>query len=179
MVVFGKAPTDNAPPIKVMAHMDELSMLVKRLEPDGSLYLTPLGTMYPANFGLGPVAVLGDNQTLCGVLSLGSEHTTKESQRIWETKPDQGDKSLDWTHVYVFTGCIPHELTSAGVRPGTRVCIDGGKRTALLQAARALRESGQRPTGDVSTWSSQRARRSAVWAAPMPAARFPVSSPWL
>src|SRR4051812_4304311 len=167
--IRGKAPADNAPPIKVMAHMDELSMLVKRLEPDGSLHLTPLGTMYPANFGLGPVAVLGDNRTLCGVLSLGSEHTTKESQRIWETKPDQGDKSLDWTHVYVFTGRTPHELTSAGVRPGTRVCIDGSKRTlvefgnyfgsyfmddrapitALLQAARALRETGQRPTGDV------------------------------
>ena len=70
-----------------MAHMDELSMLVKRLEPDGSLYLTPLGTMYPANFGLGPVAVLGDNQTLCGVLSLGSEHTTKESQRSGRRSP--------------------------------------------------------------------------------------------
>src|SRR3954452_3993163 len=159
----------DGPGVRVMAHMDELSMLVKHVEPDGTLHLAPLGTMYPANFGLGPVALLGDNRTLCGVLSLGSEHTTKESQRIWETKPDQGDKSLDWTHVYVFTGRTPHELTSAGVRPGTRVCIDGSKRTlvefgnyfgsyfmddrapitALLQAARALRETGQRPTGDV------------------------------
>ena len=33
---------------RVMAHMDELSMLVKRIEPDGSLHLTQLGTMYPA-----------------------------------------------------------------------------------------------------------------------------------
>jgi hypothetical protein len=41
------------------------------------------------------------------VLTLGSEHTTKESQQIWETKPDQGDKALDWMHVYVFTGCTP------------------------------------------------------------------------
>jgi putative aminopeptidase FrvX len=37
-----------------MAHVDELSMLVKRVAQDGSLHLTPLGTMYPGNFGLGP-----------------------------------------------------------------------------------------------------------------------------
>ncbi len=39
---------------RVQAHLDELSMLVSRVEPDGTLRLTPLGTMYPANFGLGP-----------------------------------------------------------------------------------------------------------------------------
>ncbi len=90
--------------------------------------------MYPANFGLGPVAILGDHQTLCGgVLSLGgSEHTTKESRRIWETKPDQGgDKALDWSHVYVFSGRTPEELAAAGVRPGTRVCVERSKRTLV------------------------------------------------
>ena len=119
------------PAIRVMAHIDELSMLVKRLEPDGSLRVTQLGTMYPGNFGLGPVAVLGDRQTLCGVLALGSEHTTKESRRIWETKPDQGDKSLDWLHVYVFTGRTPEELAAAGVHAGTRVCVDRSKRKLM------------------------------------------------
>jgi putative aminopeptidase FrvX len=159
---------EDACAVKVMAHMDELSMLVKRVDSDGLLHLTPLGTMYPANFGLGPVSVLGDRETLCGVLSLGSEHTTKESQRIWETKPDQGDKSLDWLHVYVFTGHTPDELSSAGVGPGTRVCVERSKRTlveighylgsyfmddraavtALIQTMRQLRE-GPRPPCDV------------------------------
>jgi putative aminopeptidase FrvX len=154
---------------RVTAHLDELSMVVKRCEPDGTLHLTPLGTMYPGNFGLGPVAVLGDRETLIGVLSLGSEHTTKESPRIWETKPDQGDKSLDWMHVYVFTGRTLEELTSAGIRPGTRVCVERSKRSlveisdylgcyfmddrgpvlALLQSARVLREGGERPLNDV------------------------------
>ena len=72
---------------RVMAHMDELSMLVKRVETDGTLHMTQLGVMYPGNFGLGPVALLGDQQTLTAVLTLGSEHTTQESPRIWETKP--------------------------------------------------------------------------------------------
>jgi putative aminopeptidase FrvX len=154
---------------RVMAHMDELSMLVKRIEPDGSLHLTHLGTMYPGNFGLGPVAVLGDQETLTAVLTLGSEHTTKESPRIWETKPDQGDKALDWHHVYVFTGRTREELVAAGVHPGTRVCVERSKRTlveigdyvgcyflddraavtALLRAARLLRERGERPADDV------------------------------
>jgi putative aminopeptidase FrvX len=155
--------------LRVMAHMDELSMLVKRVEPDGSLHMTPLGTMYPANFGLGPVAILGVNETIRGVLSLGSEHTTKESHRIWETKPDQGDNALDWHHVYVFTGRTPDELSEVGVRPGTRVCIESSRRTlvevgdylgsyfmddrapatALLQAARALQRDERVPAGDV------------------------------
>jgi putative aminopeptidase FrvX len=103
------------------------------------------------------------------VLTLGSEHTTEESPRIWETKPDQGDKALDWQHVYVFTGHTPEELADAGVHPGTRVCVERSKRTlvelggyvgcyflddraavtALLRAARLLRERGQRPADDV------------------------------
>ncbi|MHC9292905.1 M42 family metallopeptidase [Mycobacterium sp. LTG2003] len=159
----------SSPPARVMAHMDELSMLVKRVEQDGTLRLTPLGTMYPANFGLGPVAVLGTHEQFCGVLSLGSEHTTQESQRIWATKPDQGDKALDWPDVYIFTGRTPDELTAAGICPGTRVCIHRSKRTlidvgdylgcyfmddraaitALLGTARALFEPGQCPAGDV------------------------------
>ena len=48
--IRGRADADGSsrPPVRVMAHMDELSMLVKQVEPDGSLHLTPLGTMYPA-----------------------------------------------------------------------------------------------------------------------------------
>jgi putative aminopeptidase FrvX len=160
---------EGAPAVKVMAHMDELSMLVKRVESDGSLHVTQLGTMYPGNFGLGPVSILGDRETLCGVLSLGSEHTTKESRRIWETKPDQGDKSLDWQHVYVFTGRSRDELAAAGVQPGTRVCVERSKRTlveigdylgsyfmddraavtVLLQTMRQLRDDGYKPAADV------------------------------
>ncbi len=162
------SPGEGGPPIRVMAHMDELSMLVKRIFPDGSLHLTHLGTMYPGNFGLGPVAVLGDQEMLRGVLTLGSEHTTAESPRIFATKPDQGGKALDWSDVYVFTGRTPEQLRDAGVHPGTRVCIDASKRTliafgdyvgsyflddraaivVLLETARKLHSDG-RPDSDV------------------------------
>ncbi|MDT5140507.1 MAG: hypothetical protein QOD58_4769 [Mycobacterium sp.] len=164
-----KPPAAPSAGTRVLAHMDELSMLVKRIEPDGTLQLTQLGVMYPGNFGLGPVAVLGDHDILTAVLTLGSEHTTKESPRIWETKPDQGDRALDWQHVYVFTGRTTDELAEAGVRPGTRVCVHRSKRnlvdigdylgsyflddraavTALLEVARLLHDGGQRPVDDV------------------------------
>jgi putative aminopeptidase FrvX len=106
---------------------------------------------------------------LCGVLTLGSEHTSSESQRIWETKPDQGDKAMDWTHLYVFTGRKPEELSRLGIRPGNRVCVHRSKRTlvefgdylgcyfmddraaitALLQVAGRLSQRAERPVGDV------------------------------
>jgi putative aminopeptidase FrvX len=166
---YRSSPVAEGNAIRILAHMDELSMLVKRVEPDGTLHLTQLGVMYPGNFGLGPVAVLGDHQTITAVLTLGSEHTTQESPRIWETKPDQGDRAMDWQHVYVFTGLTPEELAAAGVHAGTRVCVDRSKRdlvefsdyvgayfmddraavTALLRAARLLHDRGQRPAEDV------------------------------
>jgi putative aminopeptidase FrvX len=91
--------------------------------------------------------------------------TTQESPRIWETKPDQGDRALDWQHVYVFTGRTPGDLAAAGVHAGTRVCVDRSKRdlvefgdyvgayflddraavTALLRAARLLHDRGLAP----------------------------------
>jgi putative aminopeptidase FrvX len=163
----GQEPT--APVIRVAAHLDELSMIVKRVEADGTLVVSPLGVMYPANFGLGPVAVLGDVETIPAVLTLGSEHTTAESQRIWQTKPDQGDQALDWSHVYIFTGRTTGELEAAGVAIGTRVCIHRSKRNLMefgdfygsyflddraalvisLAAAQALAEADRRPANDV------------------------------
>jgi len=167
VVALFRGTDADAPVVRVMAHLDELSMIVKRVEPDGTLRVNSLGTMYPGNFGLGPVAILGDAEMLHGVLTLGSEHTSKDSMRIWETKPDQGDKALDWAHVYVFTGRSAEELAAAGVHPGTRVCVDGSKRglvefgdwfgayflddraalTVLVGTAERLRERG--PAGDV------------------------------
>lgn len=159
---------DDDGAVRVMAHMDELAMIVKRVDPDGTLHLSPLGTMYPGNFGLGPVSLLGEEE-LTGVLSLGSEHTTSESRRIWETKPDGGDKAMDWTNVFVFTGRTAEQLTDAGVGVGTRICVDRTKRTlvelgdyigcyfmddralvtALLDAAQMLKGRRCRPPHDV------------------------------
>lgn len=157
------------PTVRVMAHLDELSMIVKRVEPDGTLRVNSLGVMYPGNFGLGPVAVLGDEETLTAVLLLGSEHTTRETPQVWQTKPDQGGRALDWPDVAVFTGRSTEELAEKGVHAGTRVCVDGSKRTlvrfgdfmgchflddraalaALVGASASVAGGAGRPAGDV------------------------------
>ncbi|MGV0688454.1 peptidase M42, partial [Mycolicibacterium thermoresistibile] len=49
LVALIKGAKPGAASTRILAHLDELSMLVKRIEPDGTLRLTPLGTMYPAN----------------------------------------------------------------------------------------------------------------------------------
>ncbi|WP_336030805.1 M42 family metallopeptidase [Geodermatophilus sp. FMUSA9-8] len=175
----------SAPPVRVAAHLDELSMMVKRVEPDGTLRVTSLGVMYPGNSGLGPVALLGRRETLTGVLMLGSEHTTTDSMRIWETKPDQGDKAMDWSHVYVFTGRSAQDLAEAGVHPGTRVCVHAGRRgltrfgdylgssfvddraalTAMVGAARLLRGRPHADTYLLATTSEEMGGVGAAYAA--------------
>ncbi|MGY1705173.1 hypothetical protein ACI79C_11390 [Geodermatophilus sp. SYSU D00697] len=159
----------DAPVVRVMAHMDELAMIVKRVEPDGTLRLSQLGTMYPGNFGLGPLTVLGDEEQFTAVLLLGSEHTTQETSQVWRTTPDGGDQAMQWSDVYVFTGRGVEELEAAGVHPGTRVCVHASRRTlvgfgdyvgsyflddraalaTLVGAARLLHEQDRRPPADV------------------------------
>jgi putative aminopeptidase FrvX len=46
--------------VKVMAHMDEIAMVVKRVETDGTLRVMALGGANPINFGVCPVDILGD-----------------------------------------------------------------------------------------------------------------------
>jgi putative aminopeptidase FrvX len=159
----------NGPAIRVMAHMDELAMIVKRVNEDGTLRVHPLGGMWPANYGQGPVEVLADTGILPGILSIGPMHTTAESSKIWETKVRGGNKAMDWDHLYVFTRKTPEQLKAAGVHAGTRVVIARSRRSLFeiedclggyfmdnrvaiaitLGAAAMLRGEGRQPARDV------------------------------
>ena len=59
----------EAPAIRLMAHMDEISMIVKRINEDGSLRVDPLGGILPGAIGQCPVDILGDQEKFSGVLS--------------------------------------------------------------------------------------------------------------
>lgn len=115
-------PTPS-PTITIMTHMDEISMVVKRIEPSGQLRISALGGFYPANFGQGPVDLIVGAQRIPGILSFGSMHITSESAKIWVSQPDGGGKALSWENVFVFTGRKKAELLDMGVHPGTRVVI--------------------------------------------------------
>jgi putative aminopeptidase FrvX len=90
------------------AHIDEIGMVVTSIEPDGSLHVDCLGGLLPWKLGEGPLEIIGDKDTIVGVLSMGSAHVASA-----------GTQPISWNDVRILTGLPPSDLKSAGVRPGT------------------------------------------------------------
>lgn len=115
-------------PLKLMvtAHMDEISMIVQRIESDGRIRVQALGGMYPWKLGEGPVEILADD-VVPGILSFGSIHTESLAATVRQVE----NSGLKWQQTYVFTGLSPAELDLAGVRPGCRVVVHSGRRQLI------------------------------------------------
>lgn len=105
--------------IAITAHKDEIGAIVKTVEDAGKVQVRKLGGAFPWVYGEGVVDLLGDRQTLSGILCFGSRHVSHESPQ----KALQEDKVLRWEDAWVETKCTPEELQAAGIRPGTRVVI--------------------------------------------------------
>jgi putative aminopeptidase FrvX len=104
----GKTPSKAT--IIFAAHMDEIGMVVTRIEKNGELSVTASGGLYPWKLGESPVNIFGDQKTITGILSMGSTHTK-----------DPGQKTITWTYVRIITGLDPSEIKSSGIRPGCHV----------------------------------------------------------
>lgn len=59
-----------------MVHTDEIAMVIKRIDQDGTLRVTALGGVNPVNFGMCPIDIIGNLETTTGALSFGSMHAT-------------------------------------------------------------------------------------------------------
>lgn len=110
--------------IVVMAHIDEIALLVVRIEDDGRLLVTNMGGLYPWKCGEGPVTILTPGEPLTGVLSFGSIHTEAPGSVAAKARKEP----LTWNDARVFTGLSAEQLTERGVRPGTRVCLHPSRR---------------------------------------------------
>lgn len=118
--VIAKIPgQDPTRAIAITAHKDEIGMMVKSIGDDGCLQVRRLGGSFPWVYGEGVVDILGDEQVVSGILSFGSRHVSHESPQ----KAQQSDTPLRWEDAWVETKCSFAELTSFGVRPGTRVVV--------------------------------------------------------
>lgn len=109
----------DAPAVRVMAHLDEIAMVIKRIDEDGGLRVFALGGAFPANFGMCPVDVMGNREIVPGVLSFGTMHgtsATPQSQHVLS-----GD--VGWNDVHVITRRSKPELGELGIRAGTRVVL--------------------------------------------------------
>ncbi|MAT99067.1 MAG: hypothetical protein CL608_18125 [Anaerolineaceae bacterium] len=102
----GRSP--QAPLIMFAAHMDEIGLVVTKINNDGSLQVNRTGGLHPWKLGEGPVEILGDRETIVGVLSMGSTHTANAA-----------NQAVTWNDVCVLTGLSPEQLKAAGVRPGS------------------------------------------------------------
>ncbi len=119
--IEGKNP--DATPVHLLAHMDEIALIVKRVEPDASLKVEPLGGFFPYNYGQGPVEILAENEIVPAVLSMGSVHVSKESGSTWEIQERGAQRTVTCKDLKVTTGLTVEQLEEKGIYPGTRVVL--------------------------------------------------------
>ena len=118
--IIAKIPGKNSDrAIAITAHKDEIGAIVKSVGDEGRVEVRRLGGSYPWIYGEGVVDLLGDTQTISGILSFGSRHVSHESPQ----KVQQEDTPVKWENAWIETKCSAEELEAAGIRPGTRMVI--------------------------------------------------------
>ncbi|MGB3203549.1 MAG: M42 family peptidase [Crinalium sp.] len=105
--------------IAITAHKDEIGAIVKTVGDRGRVEVRRLGGSFPWVYGEGVVDLLGDNQTISGILSFGSRHVSHESAH----KSQQEDQPVRWEDAWIETKCTTAELAEAGIRAGTRMVV--------------------------------------------------------
>ena len=105
--------------IAITAHKDEIGALVKTIGDAGRVEVRKLGGSFPWVYGEGVVDLLGDTETISGILSFGSRHVSHESPQ----KVQQEDTPVNWENAWIETKCSAEELEAAGIRPGTRMVV--------------------------------------------------------
>lgn len=118
--IIAKIPGQNSDrAIAITAHKDEIGAIVKTVGDEGKVEVRKLGGAFPWVYGEGVVDLLGDNETISGILSFGSRHVSHESPQ----QVQQEITPVKWENAWVETKCTPAELEAAGVRPGTRMVV--------------------------------------------------------
>ena len=113
--------------IVVTAHLDEIAMMVREIEPTGQMVVGALGGLWPFKLGEGPVQILAPDGPIDAVLGFGSIHTDDPAARARRA----AEGPVKWSHVRVESGLDPRELRARGVRPGTRVVVHPMRRGLL------------------------------------------------
>ena len=123
-----EAADPNASTVAITAHKDEIGMIVKRIDPDGRVQARKLGGSFPWVYGEGVVDLLGDRETVSGILSFGSRHVSHESPQ----QCFQNDQPLKWENAWIETKQTTDDLRRAGIRPGTRGVVGRHRKRPFL-----------------------------------------------
>jgi tetrahedral aminopeptidase len=110
--LFVKVRTGGGPRVMLVAHMDEVSMIVKHVDEDGFLYIAPLGWL-DARVLLGQRVVVHGKSPIEGCIGAKPPHiTTQEEQKVAPTFKD----------LYVDVGAASRsEAEALGIVNGTYV----------------------------------------------------------
>ena len=156
----------DRPHVLVTAHLDEIGLIITKVEPDGKIRVAAVGGTYPYKWGELPVEILTRTGSVNAVLSFGGIHSNTKGSIV-----DQARKEpFPWENAYLFTGLTPEELAAAGVRPGLRVALARSMRAVTtlgsciasyflddrapiavwLMALEAIHASGDEPFGAIT-----------------------------
>lgn len=108
---------DAKPPILITAHLDEIALMIVKIEDDGRIRVAAYGGAHPWKWGEGPMDILAPGGNVPCVLSFGSIHTESPTSVAVQARTNP----LKWESAYLFTGLSKERLAEAGVRPGLRV----------------------------------------------------------
>ena len=72
----------GGPNVLVTAHMDEIALMITKIEDDGKIRVTAYGGVYTWKWGEGPVDILTRYGALPGILSYGCIHTNDEKSVV-------------------------------------------------------------------------------------------------
>jgi putative aminopeptidase FrvX len=114
----------KAPTVLVTAHLDEIALMITRIDADDKIRVAAVGGTYTWKWGEGPVEVLTRNGPIPGILSYGGVHTNSDESVVEHAR----HHPLPWEHAYIFTGLDTLELEVQGVRPGLRVVLAPSRR---------------------------------------------------
>lgn len=109
----------------VTAHLDEIALMVSKVEADGSVRVTPLGGLHPWKWGEQPVEIWARGSPVPGIVSFGCVHTNSPLSVAQQARTGP----LIWEQAHLFTGLSHGELERRGVRPGVRVALARDRRT--------------------------------------------------
>ena len=114
----------TARPIVVTAHLDEIALMITKIEADGTIRIAELGGAYAWKWGEGAVEILTADGPLTGILSFGSIHTNSEASVAEFAR----NNPLTFKKAFVFTGLSAETLAARNVRPGLRVVLARSQR---------------------------------------------------
>lgn len=115
---------DGKTTVVVTAHLDEIGLMITKIEPDGSIRVAELGGVYAWKWGEGPVEILAGDEILVGILSYGGIHTNAPDSVAEFAR----NNPLTFKQAKIFTGLSAAQLERRGIRPGLRVALARSRR---------------------------------------------------